>query len=190
MCSSTKKGADERPGAQALHIRPMSSADASCVAGLEALCFPCGWDEGQYREALQEGTVFGAVCLDTDGDIIGYAAASGVLDEMEILNVAVRADRRRMGAASILLCAVLQEACERNIVICHLEVRKGNVPARTLYEHAGFIQAGLRKKYYADNGEDALIMTLDLRSWQRARSSHCSQCNHSGPAPYPLQETL
>ncbi len=190
MCSSTKKGADERPGAQALHIRPMSSADASCVAGLEALCFPCGWDEGQYREALQEGTVFGAVCLDADGDIIGYAAASGVLDEMEILNVAVRADRRRMGAASLLLCAVLQEACERNIVICHLEVRKGNVPARTLYEHAGFIQAGLRKKYYADNGEDALIMTLDLRSWQRARSSHCSQCNHSGPAPYPLQETL
>ncbi len=163
-----------------LHIRPMTSADAGSVAGLEALCFPCGWDEGQYREALQAGTVFGAVCLDAGGEITGYAAASGVLDEMEILNVAVREDRRRLGAASLLLCAVLQEACERNILICHLEVRKGNVPARTLYEHAGFIQAGLRKKYYADNGEDALIMTLDLRNWQRARSSHCSQCSHSG----------
>ncbi len=157
-----------------MHIRRMTSADAGSVAGLEALCFPCGWDEEQYREVLQGGTVFGAVCLDESGDITGYVAASGVLDEMEILNVAVREDRRRMGAASLLLCAVLQEACERNILICHLEVRKGNVPARTLYEHAGFVQAGLRKKYYADNGEDALIMTLDLRNWQRARSRQCS----------------
>ncbi len=172
-----------------MHIRSMDVSDAKSVACLEALCFPCGWNEEQYREALQGGTVFGAVCLDTGGnkaggdiagdiagDIVGYAAASAVLDEMEILNVAVREDRRRMGAASRLLCAVLQEACERNILLCHLEVRQGNVPARTLYEHAGFVQAGLRKKYYADNGEDALIMTLDLRNWQRARSSDCSQC--------------
>ena len=184
MCSSIKgfdkesdKGAgtrpDKSPGA-AMHIRSMTTGDAGSVACLEALCFPCGWDEVQYREVLHDGTVFGAVCLDAGGDIIGYAAASGVLDEMEILNVAVREDKRRMGVASLLLCAVLQEGCERNIVLCHLEVRKGNVPARTLYEHAGFVQAGLRKKYYADNGEDALIMTLDLRSWQRVRRSHCN----------------
>ncbi len=182
MCSSTKQEAAF--SVAGLHIRPMDVADAGSVAHLESLCFPCGWDAGQYREALQGGNLFGTVCLDDTGDIAGYVAASGVLDEMEILNVAVREDRRRLGVASALLDAALQEAFERHILFCHLEVRKGNVPARTLYEHAGFRQAGLRRKYYADNGEDALIMTLDLRNRQT------EQRTASAPETHDLQETL
>ncbi len=183
MCSSTDSPKAAVPDT-GLHIRPMAAFDAGRVAQLESMCFPCGWDAGQYKEALEGGTLFGTVCQDDAGDTIGYVAASGVLDEMEILNVAVREDKRRLGVASALLDAALQEACERHILICHLEVRTGNVPARTLYEHAGFRQAGLRRKYYADNGEDALIMTLDLRDRQT------EQRTASAPEPHDLQETL
>ncbi len=143
----------------------MRSLHAQAVAGLEALCFPCGWSAEQYRAAMEQGTCWGCVCFEgpgQDGNLVGYIACESVLEEMEILNVAVRPDRRGQGVASALLGAVLQEARERNIVSCLLEVREGNVPALALYKHAGFRQVGLRKKYYADNGENAVVMAAVL----------------------------
>ena len=83
-------------------------------------------------------------------------------DEVEILNIAVREDRRRRGYGSLLMATALQDAKETGILRGVLEVRISNAPAIHLYESFGFRQVGKRRGYYQDTGEDALIYTLDM----------------------------
>ncbi len=144
-------------------LLPMSMDMARAVAELEAVCFSGAWDAARYARALEQGTCWGFVCpaRAQEDAVDGYIAVSSVLDEMEILNVAVRPALRGRGLGAALLAAVLQEARERNIITCLLEVREGNAAALALYTHAGFKSAGLRRRYYAD-GENALVMKLDL----------------------------
>ncbi len=139
----------------------LDEASAAAAAALEAVCFPSGWDADTYARALVAGTCRGWVCTAPDGGLAGYIAVSDVLDEMEVLNVAVRPDLRGQGVGRALLGAALQEARERNMTTCLLEVREGNAAARVLYAHAGFTARGLRRRYYSD-GENALVMALDL----------------------------
>ncbi len=142
-------------------IGRLDAGAAEAVAALEAACFPSGWDAATYVRALEAGTCRGLVCAAPGDGLAGYIAVSEAAGEMEVLNVAVRPDLRGRGVGTALLGAALQEARERNIITCLLEVREGNVPARALYAHAGFAPRGLRRRYYPD-GENALVMALDL----------------------------
>ena len=91
--------------------------------------------------------------------ILGYCGLLTVLDEGDVTNVAVRRDRQREGIGNFLMESMIRLAEERGITMIHLEVRAGNETAIRLYERQGFVRDGLRKGYYTDPTEDAVLMT-------------------------------
>ncbi|MEI8200774.1 MAG: ribosomal protein S18-alanine N-acetyltransferase [Eubacteriales bacterium] len=93
------------------------------------------------------------------GNIIGYIGVMSVLDEGEITNIAVIPECRGKGVGFALLCAAKDYCRKTGIHTLHLEVRAGNNNALALYRKCGFIQTGMRRGYYADNGEDALLFS-------------------------------
>lgn len=148
------------------------------LAALEALCFSTPWSEDQYVRILEEAdclrqrskdrnyippyAVFGM--YDPAWNLVAYMSLSLVITtgEAEIFNIAVQPELRQHGLAKKLLSEVLALVKKRGVVIVFLEVRTSNLPAIGLYEGLGFTKAGMRKKYYADTGEDALILRLDM----------------------------
>ena len=96
------------------------------------------------------------------GRLLGYVGLLAVVDEGYITNVAVRPDCRRQGVAAALLDALEAQGKERELAFLTLEVRQSNAPARALYEKLGYLQAGLRRNYYENPREDAIIMTKTL----------------------------
>ena len=96
-----------------------------------------------------------------DGKVLGYAGAWLILDEGHIPNVAVTKERRGEGIGRGLMKALMQYAANMGVQYMTLEVRKSNLTAQKLYHSLGFIDLGVRKRYYEDNGEDALIMVCD-----------------------------
>lgn len=97
-----------------------------------------------------------------EGQLAGYIVLSCAAGECEVANIAVDLPFRSRGIASVLLARALQEARKMHSIVCYLEVAVGNIPARALYTRAGFRQTGLRRKYYRETGEDALVMMLEL----------------------------
>ncbi len=139
----------------------LDAGDMSDLLALERQCFTCPWNEKQFSLALDQ-QVFSIVGLKASGRLLAYASFYHVADEMEILNIGVETGLRKQGLARRLLGFVLQLARKMGIGRVLLEVRAGNIAARTLYAGFGFAQVGLRKGYYPDNGEDALVMSLEL----------------------------
>lgn len=99
---------------------------------------------------------------DAQNELVAYVSVYHTSDELEILNIAVRADRRNRGYGRRLLGLVLRIAEKMGIVRAVLEVRVTNAPAIGLYSFFGFVQAGIRRAYYPDTGEDALVYVLDM----------------------------
>lgn len=121
--------------------------------------------------------------------IAGFVGLWFILNEAHIVAIGVRSRRRRRGIGELLLIGALQEAQRRGARAATLEVRTSNEPARRLYRKYGFREVGLRRKYYMDNGEDAVIMTTPpittreyLDSLRSLISSHSSKWGRSGPA--------
>jgi ribosomal-protein-alanine N-acetyltransferase len=96
------------------------------------------------------------------GGVIGFCNYWLVADELHILNVAVHPDERRNGHAARLLQHILDEASRNKTRVVSLEVRVSNLAAQALYRKFGFRKVGTRPRYYADNGEDALLMDREL----------------------------
>ncbi|MPZ22797.1 MAG: ribosomal-protein-alanine N-acetyltransferase [Dehalococcoidia bacterium] len=92
-------------------------------------------------------------------DILGFAGLWRMVDEGHIVTIAVREDRRRLGLGGLLLSRAFMVADQENLPALTLEVRVSNQAAQALYEKWGFQRLGLRKRYYSDNNEDAVIMT-------------------------------
>ena len=97
-----------------------------------------------------------------DRTVLGYCAFWQAFDSADITNVAVHPDHRKKGLGKQILNRALQEADARGIHQIFLEVRVSNTAARALYASCGFNNVGMRKAYYADNGEDAVIM---MKEW-------------------------
>ena len=95
-------------------------------------------------------------------EILGYIGIWNSCGEGEIINTAVQKNRRKQGVATYLLEKAFSFCRENKIKTLHLEVRESNSPAIALYEKLGFIRDGMRKNYYADNQENAVIMTVYL----------------------------
>lgn len=93
--------------------------------------------------------------------IVGIAGFWVMVDEAHITTIAVRKDYRRQGIGERLLISIIDMAAQMNAKVVTLEVRVSNAPAQALYEKYGFQRIGLRRAYYSDNGEDALLMTTD-----------------------------
>ncbi len=91
-------------------------------------------------------------------EIVGFAGIINIIDEVNIMNIVVKKDKRNLGVGSKLLEEIIKKAIEINSKTITLEVNENNLPAIKLYEKYGFKQIGLRKKYY-NNTDDAIIMT-------------------------------
>jgi ribosomal-protein-alanine N-acetyltransferase len=142
---------------------PLNAADASGIAALEKSCFPQPWSENQYRRGLL-GNALRVLGIKEDRELLGYVSYYLVDSQAEIVNLAIVRSRRRQGLGRTLLAAMLQECREAGIMYIFLEVRRTNHAAIGLYAGSGFRRAGIRKGYYPDTGEDALVMVLDLKT--------------------------
>lgn len=135
----------------------MTAAHVQQVAALEAICFRDPWSEKSIASELTNPLSLWLVAMEGD-KVVGYIGSQTVLDESDMMNVAVHPDYRRRGIAEALVLALADELITRNSHSLTLEVRASNAPAIALYEKLGFEQIGLRKNYYRNPKEDAQIL--------------------------------
>lgn len=138
---------------------PMSRDNVGQIADIEAECFSHPWSRQMLEEELDNLSASFIAAQAADGTILGYAGLTVVLDEGYINNVAVRAEYRRHGVASALLDVFIRFAQANALAFLTLEVRASNAAAIALYRKHGFERAGVRKNYYEDPREDAVLMT-------------------------------
>lgn len=144
-------------------IRQGEPADLIAVDRIERASFDDPWSRSILLQELVASALRLPLIVECEGEVAGYLLAWRSGDELHILNVAVDPARRRRRLGAALLEAALAEARHRGMVSVSLEVRRGNLPALALYRAYGFEDTGERPGYYADTGEDALILTLPLR---------------------------
>ena len=143
-------------------IRPIREEDVSQIHEIEKACFAMPWSEESILHDVKENVVARWLVLDDgEGNVLAYAGMWFVLDEGHITNIAVRKDYRGQGIGRLLTAGLMQYAANLGVTYMTLEVRRSNETAQNLYRSLGFIQVGVRKKYYEDNGEDALFMVCD-----------------------------
>lgn len=128
------------------------------VLVIDTLCFPTPWSKESFQKEI-ENNKFARYIIAKKGEVvIGYAGMWLILDEGHITNIAVHPEYRGIGAGKLLLEALI-EICKIELVnSITLEVRKSNIVAQSLYKKYGFVEEGIRKEYYGDNREDAIIM--------------------------------
>ena len=143
------------PPAAAVEIRRLTYADLPQVVAIERRAFTSPWSLAMFVLELSKPS---GVCLAAiaEHELVGYIVCSRYDTVWHVMNIAVDPDRRRRGIATALIAALLERVGPDAQVT--LEVRRSNVGAQGLYERFGFRSAGVRPRYYADNGEDAVIM--------------------------------
>lgn len=144
-----------------MEIIKMEQGHVAQVAALEAICFRDPWSEKSVASELNNPLSHWLVAVEDDA-VLGYIGSQTVLDESDMMNVAVSPAHRRKGIAEALVLALADALREKGSVKLTLEVRASNVPAITLYEKLDFKPIGLRKNYYRNPKEDALILQKEL----------------------------
>ena len=135
----------------------MNESHVKQVAELEKICFSDPWSENSVASELNNPLSVWLVA-EENGIVCGYVGSQTVLDETDMMNIAVHPDFRRKGIAAALIAELVRLLKERGSRILRLEVRESNAPAIALYESLGFAQLGLRKNYYRNPKENALIL--------------------------------
>jgi ribosomal-protein-alanine N-acetyltransferase len=145
--------------AENIFIRPLTYSDLPKVMAIERRSFPTSWSLSMFVLELSKPS---GVCLAaTDGAaLVGYLICARYAEAYHLMNVAVEPDRRRQGVARALIDEMLERVDVDASVT--LEVRVSNAGAIALYESYGFRGVGTRRRYYADTGEDAIIMWLAI----------------------------
>jgi [ribosomal protein S18]-alanine N-acetyltransferase len=167
-------------------IHSMTEADISQVADIEAESFPTTWPRTAYRRELNNRLARYLVVVDSEHEpvtqperrrsilralrhsteppptteyIVGYVGVWLMVDEAHIVAIAVREAFRRRGLGELLLVEAIEMALANRQESMSLEVRRSNVGAQALYDKYHFLKVGVRRRYYSDNGEDAIIMS-------------------------------
>lgn len=141
-------------------IAKMSREHLSEVAAIEEMSFSLPWSLESLELMLTEQA--SALVALEDGRVLGYVGMMCVLDEGQIINVAVHPDARRRGVGRSLMQAAEAYAKERGIVFLSLEVRESNIAARSLYSSLGWEEQGIRKGFYSHPVENACVMTKSI----------------------------
>ena len=140
-----------------IHFRTLLPEDAEGVAAVERESFPTPWSrEDFWREASNDFACY-IVALD-DAEIIGFGGCWLSFEEAQVTNIALTSAQRGRGLGKVLMAKLMRAAAERGAERMTLEVRPSNTSALRLYEGLGFAAIGVRKKYYQDNDEDAILM--------------------------------
>jgi [ribosomal protein S18]-alanine N-acetyltransferase len=141
-------------------IRPATLADLDAIDEIERHSFKAPWPRASFESELSRD--WARIDVAVDDRVIGFCNYWLVANEVHILAIATRPDRRRAGIGGHLLAHALDRGRDVHCTLATLEVRRGNVPAIAMYERAGFRTVHVRERYYQDDGEDALVMLAEL----------------------------
>ncbi len=144
-----------------IELEAMQLEDLDEVMDIEERCFPNPWPRRIFEMETLSPRALNLVAR-INGVLGGYIISWFIYDEIHILNIAVDPEFRNMGVGKTLMRTCLDHFIERGAKHAILEVRTSNTPAQKMYEKFGFSRIGVRKHYYSDNGEDAIIMMLTL----------------------------
>ena len=140
----------------------MSLADLDEVVGIENVSFPTPWKREHFLHEMKRNPHAWCVVLESRDSVVAYAATWILVDEVHVNEIAVRPDLRGRGIGRRFLARILEEARKKGCKRACLEVRPSNRSARKMYENLGFRETDMRRGYYSDTGEDALVLTADL----------------------------
>jgi [ribosomal protein S18]-alanine N-acetyltransferase len=149
-------------GALSPTFRPMKVDDIETICEIEQEAFPTPWTPGAFQNELTNNHFAHYLVMEVEGTIAGYAGMWIIMDEAHITNIAVRTGFRGLKLGERLLTELRRKAGKGGARRMTLEVRVTNRVAQNLYEKLGFRSVGVRKGYYTDNNEDALIMWADI----------------------------
>ena len=141
----------------------MRAGDLDGVMAIEDASFPSPWSRGMFAEELGRDFSDPVVAEGAGGEILGYAVSWTVAGESHLLNIAVAPARRGAGIGRALLRECIRRGARAGAARIHLEVRAGNEEAQRLYRAEGFAFHGIRKGYYTETGEDAVLLFRELR---------------------------
>ncbi len=150
-----------------VEIIPMEMDHLEEILAIEEAVFTTPWTRGMFeQEILRRDVPRGpgshvAVAIH-EGEVIAYSIAWVLLDEVHLVNIAVRSDYQEKGIGTLLLKQIIDKACRTEKVIITLEVRESNTTAQAFYRGFMFHEIGVRRGYYSDNRENAVLMVLDL----------------------------
>ena len=145
-----------------MRIVPMTAEHVTSVAELEKICFGTeAWSEKSVTSELTNALSLWLVA-DDNGRVAGYVGSQTVMDETDMMNVAVHPDYRKQGIATALIVGLVEELRKKGSHCLTLEVRASNENAISLYRKLDFQQIGLRKNYYHNPKEDALILRMEF----------------------------
>lgn len=155
------------------YIRGMELLDLPGVLEVERHSFTVPWTDHAFHNELTNNLFARYIVIEHEGKIAGYAGMWTIVDESHVTNIAVHPDYRGKGWGAWLMRELIARALSLGMVKMTLEVRVSNTAAQQLYRKFGFEPAGVRKGYYADNNEDALIMWSDLTAlYNQANEEH------------------
>ena len=141
-----------------IDIREMTLEDVDGVLEVEKNSFTTPWSKESFIMEVTRNKLARYLVVSLDGSIVGYAGFWLIVGEAHITNIAVHSDYRGRGFGNLLLEGLIRLAKKLNCGSMTLEVRESNIVAQNLYKKYGFVEAGVRSNYYADVGEDAIIM--------------------------------
>lgn len=146
-----------------VQYRKMTARDVEDVHKIEVEAFPTPWTLDAFHYEMRENQfAYYVVAEDETGEIVGFCGMWIVVDSAQITNVAVLEKCRGLGIGEGLMREAIKAAKEHAVDVLSLEVRVSNVVAQNLYRKLGFQDGGIRKGYYQDNQEDALVMWVNL----------------------------
>jgi len=135
--------------------------DVPKVHAIEEATFKSPWSLESFEKEMTSNTCARYLVAEKDGVVIGFAGIWVIMEEGHITNVAISEKERGRGYGKLLTQALLQYAANLSVQYVTLEVRRSNLRAQKLYTDLGFVAVGYRKRYYEDNGEDALLMVSE-----------------------------
>ncbi len=144
-----------------LLIRKMTEQDMPVVHEIDVSSFSLPWPERSFYFEMTGNPVSRCWVAELDGRVAAMMVIWMIVDEAHIATIATHPDFRRQGIASQILKYGLDAAVREGAKRAFLEVRAGNDAAKAMYRRFGFVEDGLRPHYYKDNGEDAILMTLE-----------------------------
>lgn len=144
-----------------IKIVPFKSEHTKQIYKIETMCFSIPWAKKIFEKIPEVPYIHFYTALDED-NVVGYCGLNHVLDEGQIINIAVHPDYRRRGIGDMLMNQMIEYAESNDIKVLTLEVRESNLSARKMYEKYGFYDVGIRPRYYQDPLEDAVLMNKDI----------------------------
>ena len=142
-------------------IRKMTLDDIDQIIAIDRVSFSLPWPERSFRFDLTDNPASRCWVAEIDGKVVGMVVAWLIVDEVHVATIATHPDFRRRGVAKKLLAHTLQHLKEEGAQSSFLEVRASNFAAQEMYRKFGYEKSGVRPRYYKDNDEDALLMTLE-----------------------------